>query len=133
MSNSLRPHGLSLPGSSVHGILQGKSPGVGSHSHLLGIFPTQALNPGLQSAGGFFYCLSHQGRDLRLNIKKKLRSWHLIHHFMANRRGTSGSSDRFYFLGLLPTVTAVMKLKDAPWNKSYDKPSQHIKKQTLLC
>ena len=52
---------------------------------------------------------------------------------MANIRGTSGSSDRFYFLGLLPTVTAVMKLKDAPWNKSYDKPSQHIKKQTLLC
>ena len=33
-----------------------------------------------------------------------------------NRRGKSGSSDRFYFLGLqksLQTVTAIMKLKDA--------------------
>ena len=37
------------------------------------------------------------------------------HHFMANRRGKSRSSDRFYFLGLQNhwTVTAVMKLKDA--------------------
>ena len=34
---------------------------------------------------------------------KKLRSWHPVHccchYFMANRRGKSGSSDRFYFLG----------------------------------
>ena len=26
-------------------------------------------------------------------------------------------------------VTASMKLKDAPWKKSYDQPRQHIKKQ----
>ena len=26
-------------------------------------------------------------------------------------------------------VTAGMKLKDAPWKKSYDQPRQHIKKQ----
>ena len=40
---------------------------------------------------------------LKLNIRKKkrnLRSWHPSHHFMANRKGNSGSSDRFYFLGL---------------------------------
>ena len=39
--------------------------------------------------------------DLKLNIQK-LRSWRLSHHFMANRRGKSGSSgsNRFYFLGL---------------------------------
>ena len=40
--------------------------------------------------------------------------WH--HHFMANRLGKSGNSDRFYFLGLqkpLQMVTAAMKLKDA--------------------
>ena len=37
-----------------------------------------------------------------------------FHHFMANKRGKSGSSDRFYFLGLqksLQMVTAAMKLK----------------------
>ena len=26
-------------------------------------------------------------------------------------------------------MTTVMKLKDAPWKKSYEKPRQHIKKQ----
>ena len=29
---------------------------------------------------------------------KKLRSWHPVHHFMANRWGKSRNSDRFYFL-----------------------------------
>ena len=41
----------------------------------------------------------------------------------------------FIFLGSsesLGTVTAAMKLKDAPWKKSYDK--QHIKKpETSFC
>ena len=45
---------------------------------------------------------------------KKLRSWHLVHHFVANRRGKSGNSDRFYFLGLQNHCgrwLAAMKLK----------------------
>ena len=29
----------------------------------------------------------------------------------------------------LQMVTVAMKLKDAPWKKSYDQPRQHIKKQ----
>ena len=33
----------------------------------------------------------------------------------------------------LQMVTSAMKLKDAPWKKSYDKPGQHIKEQTFLC
>ena len=36
---------------------------------------------------------------LNLNIKR-LRSWHWSHHFKATRRGKSGSSNIFYFLGL---------------------------------
>ena len=31
---------------------------------------------------------------------RKLRSWHLSHHFMANRWGNSGNSVRLYFFGL---------------------------------
>ena len=31
---------------------------------------------------------------------RKLRSWHLVHHFMANRWRNSGNSGRLYFLGL---------------------------------
>ena len=48
---------------------------------------------------------------LKLNIRD-IQS----HHFMANRWGNSGNSDRLYFLGApksLQMVTAAMKLKDA--------------------
>ena len=31
---------------------------------------------------------------------RKLRSWHLTHHFMGNRWGDSGNSVRLYCLGL---------------------------------
>ena len=56
-----------------------------------------------------------------------------IHHFMANRWGNSGNSERCYFWGLqnhcgwwlppwnLKTLTA--------WKESYVHPRQHIKKQ----
>ena len=53
---------------------------------------------------------------------------------MANRRGKSGSSDKFFFspwvLKSLQMVTTTMKFSSTlpPWKKSYDK--QHIKKQT---
>ena len=56
----------------------------------------------------------------------------LHHHFMANRWGNSGNSERLY-LGApksLQMVTAAMKLKDlALWKKSYDQSRQHINKQ----
>ena len=38
--------------------------------------------------------------SLKLNIKKKLRSWHRLHHFTANKGGRGGSSDRAPVLGL---------------------------------
>ena len=52
----------SLLGSSVHGILQAKNTGVGSHSFLQEIFPTQGLSPDLLHCRQILYCLSHQGR-----------------------------------------------------------------------
>ena len=52
---------------------------------------------------------------LKLNIQKTNHGiW--SHHFMANKWGKSGNSDRLYFGGLqksLQMVTAAMKLKDA--------------------
>ena len=52
---------------------------------------------------------------------------------MANRWGNSGNNDRLYFAGA-SKITAdgdgSHKIKMlAPWNKSYNKPSEHIKKQ----
>ena len=55
---------------------------------------------------------------LKLNIQK-INHGIQSHHFMANRWGNNGNSDRLYlfiyFLALksLQTVTAAMKLKDA--------------------
>ena len=41
LSDSCDPMDCSLPGSSVHGILQARITGVGCHFLLQGIFPTQ--------------------------------------------------------------------------------------------
>ena len=55
------PLDCSLPGSSVHGILQDSlGTGVGCH-FFLQIFPTQGLNPGLLHCRQILYCLSHSG------------------------------------------------------------------------
>ena len=51
----------SLSGASVHGVLQGRITGEGSHSLLQGIFLTQGSNPGFLHCIQFPYCLSHQG------------------------------------------------------------------------
>ena len=51
--------------------------------------------------------------DLKFNIQKtKIKA--SVKSLHANRRGKSGNSDRFYFLGLqmVQMVTASMKLKD---------------------
>ena len=41
------PVDCNLPGSSIHGISQGRILGVGCHFFHQGIFPTQGLNPRL--------------------------------------------------------------------------------------
>ena len=53
MSDSLRPHGLYSPWNSP-----GRNTGVGNHSLLQGIFPTQGLNPGLPHCRQILYQLS---------------------------------------------------------------------------
>ena len=56
MSDSLWPHGLYSSWNSP-----GQNTGVGSLSLLQGIFPTQALNPGLLHCKPILYQLSHKG------------------------------------------------------------------------
>ena len=48
-------------GSSVHGDSPGKNAGMGCHTLLQGIFPTQELNPGLPHCRRILYYVSHQG------------------------------------------------------------------------
>ena len=48
-----------------------KNTGVGSHSLLQGIFPTQGLNPGALHCRQILYSLSHQGSLVRKNHERK--------------------------------------------------------------
>ena len=56
LSDSLRPHGLHSPWNSP-----GQNTGVGSHSLLQGILPTQRLNSDLRHCRRILHQLSHQG------------------------------------------------------------------------
>ena len=81
MSDSVRPHRrqptrLHCPWDSP-----GKNTGVGCHSLLLGIFPTQGSKPGLLYCRQILYCLSHQEspqyiliHTIRVKVKVKLLS-----------------------------------------------------------
>ena len=64
--------------------------------------------------------------SLKLSIQN-LRSWHPVTSLHGIQMG---KQCKIIFVGSkITAVTAAMKLKDAPWKKSYDKPRQHIKKQ----
>ena len=67
------PMDCSLPGSSVHVDSPGKNTGVGCHSLLQGLFPTQGSNPGLPLCRWILYHLSHQGSHIYIanNLKCK--------------------------------------------------------------
>ena len=62
-SDSLQPHGLYRPLNSP-----GQNTGVGSLSLLLGIFPTQRLNPNLLHCGQILNPLSHKGSPRILEL-----------------------------------------------------------------
>ena len=50
----------------------GKNTGVGCHSLLQGIFPTQGLNLGLLHCRQILYCLNHQGSPLCFLLTVKI-------------------------------------------------------------
>ena len=68
---------------------------------------------------------------LKLNIQKmKIMASGPITSWQIN--GKTMETVKDYFLGLqnhCMVMTAALKLKDAPWKESYDKPRQCIKKQ----
>ena len=73
---------------------------------------------------------------LKLNVQKtKIMTSGPITSWQIN--GETRKTVRDFILGAPNSqqmVTAPMKLKDAPWKKSYDQSRQHIKKaETLLC
>ena len=67
VSDSLRPHGLYSPWNSP-----GHSTGMGSHSLLQGIFPTQGSNPGLPHCRQNLYQLNQQGSSNASKVTLKI-------------------------------------------------------------
>ena len=55
------PMDFSLPCSSIYRYSPGKNTGVGCHTFLQGILPTQGSNSGLPHYRQILYCLSHEG------------------------------------------------------------------------
>ena len=76
------PMDCSPPGSSVHGDSPGKNTGVGSHTLLQGIFPTQGSNPGLPHGRWILYHLSHPGKPKNTGVgslsfsRESSQTWH---------------------------------------------------------
>ena len=108
----------------------------GSCSLIQDIFPTEGSNPGLLHCRQILY---------HLKVKGEWKSWlttqhsrnkdHGIwsHHFMANRWGQNGNSDRLYFLGLQSHCRQWLQpwnsKRLAPWKERYDKTRQCIQNQ----
>ena len=88
------PMDCSPPGSSVHGDSPGKNSEVDCHAILQVIFPTRGWNSGFLIAGGFFYCLSHQGSPWLLVWVAYLFS--MGSSGPRNRLGVSCTAGRFF-------------------------------------
>ena len=66
--DSLRPHGLLPTRLLCPWTSPGQNTGMGSHSLLQGIFPTEGLNPGFPHCRWILYCLSHQESPIILEL-----------------------------------------------------------------
>ena len=103
MSDFLRPHGLNNPWN-----YPGQNTGVHSFSLLQGIFPIQALNPGLPHYRQILYHLSHQGSALlqrRCNTAQRGQLSALGCHSYRRRRSCSATGG--HCPGPLPQQPAV--------------------------
>ena len=70
VSDSLQPHGVQPTRLLCPWNSPGRDTGVGSHSLLQGIFPTQESNPGLPHCRQILYCLSNQETPVDKNTRK---------------------------------------------------------------
>ena len=71
MSDSLQPHELLPARLLCPWNFPGQNTGVGNHSLLQGIFPTQGSNPDLLHYRQILYCLSHQGSPYGILLSHK--------------------------------------------------------------
>ena len=105
----------SPPGSSVHGDSPGKNAGVGCHSFLQGIFPTQGLNPGLPHCRWILYQLNHQGssregiKTQTFNCKLIQPLWKIVWRFLKKLGITVPYHPTIPLLDIHPEKTIIEK------------------------
>ena len=132
MPNSLQPHGHSLPGSSVHGLLHA---GILEWVAMLsfrrfsnrGIKPASLMFPAL--AGGFFttsttweapiiYYSCQKERLIRENTNHEDCSWSTWEmHLLTEKVGNSESLDHIHFQGLVPNTCKQLEEYFSLWRK----------------
>ena len=91
-SVSLPPHGLLPARFLCPWNSPGQNTGVGSHSLLQGIFPTQGSNPGLPHCKWILYELNHKGS----------KRWEILLHFLEGTVTILLVILRWRFYGSLP-------------------------------
>ena len=106
MSDSLWPHGLYNPWNSP-----GQNTGVGSHSFLQGIFPTQESNPGLPHCGRILFQLSHQGSPAHIEWMNESVNGYMNKQLLVFPGYIETNCCTFYFLFLTSTFCF-----DSPWS-----------------
>ena len=82
----------SIPGSSVHGILQARTLECVSIPSSRGIFLTQGSNLGLLHCRQILYCLSHQGSQFLARVALFMK---MIEAYKADKASTCQGSDYF--------------------------------------
>ena len=141
------PGVCSPPGSFVHGDFPGKNTGVGCHSLLQGIFPTQGSSPGLPHCRLILYHLSHQGNPcvyvyikngiLLLLFSHSVRSDSLWPHGLQHARlpcpspSPGACSDSCFAIKNKEWNLAICNNMDEPWGHYASKISQNRKTNTI--
>ena len=112
--HGLEPTRLLCPGNSL-----GKDTGVGSHSLLQEIFPTQGSNPGLLQCRWILYFLSHQRSPLNFQVLQKFSCcWGGNWGTRAPQHQASICQSKVYCTLLLSTSSGMHCMKQPVWFKS---------------
>ena len=112
------PVDCSLPGSSVHGILQARILEWVVHFLLQGIFPIQGSKPGLPHCRQMLYPLSHQGSPYLANMSHTHTH---IHTQIPNVKELGERLCLFIWISVtfpLKAVLSVMRYS-GPWQKPF--------------
>ena len=104
------PMDCSLPGFSVHGILQASILEWVNHSHLQGIFPTQASNPDLHCRQ-ILYHLSHL-ESPKVSVARSVWTFLQFYPWLPWRFRPAASASLYKFSLLPPTSVSLERQEE---------------------